>query len=221
MSQSLRTFPFKAPKTLAVAVVSLVLLSGCAGAGASSDESSAAALPKTSASATPTLTPTPTPSAVYKPASAEGPAQNVPLPKMPEAATKETKAGLQAFGKYVIALFSYGYETGDVKPVKAVISSDCDLCANYFKMVKAGYEDDDWLGGAKLDVLGSTSVFKKTPDGKYQLILDITQEPTEYFYPGGKFPETGDSSWSAFILEAKFIKGVWHASELSSIKGSS
>ncbi|GAA1346884.1 DUF6318 family protein [Arthrobacter roseus] len=49
----------------------------------------------TSASPTTTPTPSPTPTATYKPASAEGQAENVPLLELPEEAKKETKAGLE------------------------------------------------------------------------------------------------------------------------------
>ncbi|MFP5313120.1 MAG: DUF6318 family protein, partial [Actinomycetes bacterium] len=75
----------------------------------------AAETPTPSASATPT----PTPSAVYKPADATGPAQNVPVPVLPEVAKTETKEGLEAFAKYWYELLSYGYESGDTKPLSS------------------------------------------------------------------------------------------------------
>ncbi len=219
MSQShSRSALIPSRKYAALGVAAILLLSGCGGSAGSDEPASPRSSERSTATATPTPTPTPTPTQEYKPASAEGPAQNVPLPKMPEAAKKETKEGLEAFSKYVIALFSYGYETGDVEPMKTAINSDCDVCANYFTTVEAAYRDDSWLGGAKLEVRQVVSEFKKTPEGKYQVILDIAHGAMQYHEPGEKNPDSEGFSRAAFIMEAEFADGVWRATELSVIK---
>ncbi len=217
MSKSLHTFPVNAPKPLAVAVVLLVLLSGCAGAGSSSDESSAAASPKTSAPTTPTPAPAPTPGAVYKPASAEGPAENVPLPKMSEAAKKETEAGLEDFAKYFFQLINYGYETGDVEPVKKLSGPNCVSCMSYYGVVESGFQDDDWLTGARIHLHSISSGFVKSPRGSYQLVIDISQEPITYYRPGEAYGPPESNSSGVQVMEATFEDGAWFANAMSTL----
>src|SRR5918992_1141024 len=96
--------------SMAAAVTVLALsLSACAGGESPGGNGSPSSV---SNSATPSATPTPTPTASYKPADANGRAQNVPLPELPEAAKAETKEGLEAFAKYWYALLNFGFETG-------------------------------------------------------------------------------------------------------------
>ncbi len=218
MSQSLRAFSFKAPKTLAMAMVSLVLLSGCAGSEASSDKSSGAASPKSSASATPTPTPTPTPSAVYKPASAEGPAENVPLPKMPEAAKKETKAGLEAFMRYWLDVLYYSYQTGDTQALDQISGPDCLACNQANETITPGNDKGRWLVGGEVNILSSQSNFKKTDEGNYQLIVKFRQIPIQVYSSSGELlEETSKKDFTVQILEAVHENGSWTANTLETL----
>lgn len=61
--------------------------------------------------ATQTATPTQTPTAVFRPADATGPAENVPVPLIPEVAKTETKDGAKAFASYWFSVLSYAYES--------------------------------------------------------------------------------------------------------------
>src|SRR5688572_474509 len=81
--------------TLAVVATTALLLSGCNSGGEPNSGGTTSA--SATESATPSHTPTPTPTPVYKPADATGPAQNVPVPVLPEVAKTETKEGLEAF----------------------------------------------------------------------------------------------------------------------------
>src|SRR6478736_5613204 len=78
--------------------------------------------------ATAAATPTSTPSAVYKPADATGPAQNVPVPVLPEVAKTETKEGAEAFTKYWFSVLSYAYETGDTAALSTLSKPECTVC---------------------------------------------------------------------------------------------
>ena len=107
---------------LAVAALAVaMLLSGCQGGttpgSPASPTGSTTATPTTSAASP--LAPsgsaaTSSAPAVYKPADAQGKAQNVPVPVMPELAKENSKAGLEAFIGYWYAQLSYAYETGDM-----------------------------------------------------------------------------------------------------------
>ena len=74
--------------------------------------------------------PTPTPSNTneYKPASAAGPAENVPIPKMPADAKEYSEEGAAAFTKYYFDLVNYSIETNDADPLKKVTTKDCIVC---------------------------------------------------------------------------------------------
>jgi hypothetical protein len=99
---------------IAGVVAGSLLLAGCSG-GAPADPGSASPTAAESASASATPTPTPTPSAVYKPADASGPAQNVPVPVLPDVAKTETKEGLEAFVRFWYGALNYAFETGNTK----------------------------------------------------------------------------------------------------------
>ncbi|MGW9402628.1 DUF6318 family protein [Arthrobacter sp. NPDC055585] len=198
-------------------VGSLAAISACSG----SDDPGADAAQSPSASVAESVSPTPTPSpsATYKPASAEGPAENVPLPVMPEEAKVESKEGLIAFARYWYELVNYGYETGDVGPVKAVSGPDCTDCNRYFGVVDRGYSDDDWMAGSLIDFRSVHSDYVLTPAGLYQVLIQFTQEPVEYYGPGGAEYgiDPGSERPVVQILEARYEKDHWIVEQLSSM----
>src|SRR5215218_7689958 len=134
---------------MAFAVAGSLLLAGCSG-GAPADPgtSSPTAAETTSPSATPT--PTPTPSAVYKPADASGPAQNVPVPVLPEVAKTETKEGAEAFAKYWFSVLSYAYETGDVALLESLEPPSCAACQKVKEVIRDWHSEGRRLVGGTL-----------------------------------------------------------------------
>ena len=138
------------------AVAAALILAGCAG-GAPADPGAVSSTPTGSATSSPPSSPTPTPTAVYKPADASGPAQNVPVPVLPEVAKTETKEGLEAFAKYWFELLSYGYETGDVEPLKAVSGPDCAFCNGLIRNVSDAWADGQWISGGKVQAPAITA----------------------------------------------------------------
>ncbi|WAP51276.1 DUF6318 family protein [Arthrobacter sp. ATA002] len=176
----------------AAGIAAVLILGGCSGSGepgADAAEASSSASPTGSASpsatTSATATPTPTPTAVYKPATAEGPAENVPLPVMPELAKQESKEGLEAFAEYWYSLINYGYETGDVGPVRTVSSSPCSVCDVYYSTVGLGFKNEDWMAGSMVKVRDLHSDFALTPEGYYQVLIQISQKDLEYYGPNG------------------------------------
>ncbi|WP_268234986.1 DUF6318 family protein [Arthrobacter sp. BL-252-APC-1A] len=196
---------------------SLIALSACS--GAEDPDADAAQSPSGSVSPSTSPSPTPTPSATYKPASADGPAENVPLPVMPEEAKVESKEGLIAFARYWYELVNYGYETGDVEPVRAVSGPDCTDCNRYFDVVQRGYRDEDWMAGAMIDFRSVHSDYVLTPDGLYQVLIQFTQEPIEFFGPEGAEygVDPGSDAPVVQILEARFQDEKWVVAQLSSM----
>ncbi|WP_225219692.1 DUF6318 family protein [Arthrobacter gallicola] len=196
---------------LAAAVAGALLLSGCSGSGEA--DADAAETPSASPSATPSesQSPSPSPSAVYKPASAEGPAENVPLPVMPEEAKIESKEGLIAFARHWYDLVNYGFETGQTEYVREISGPDCKICNHFFLGVEEAYSDGGWLEGGSLEVLSITSEFVKTAEDRRQLITSIRQQETNYRNSAGEIYYTGDAGRQAFpqILEATYVDEGW------------
>ncbi|MCQ1950931.1 DUF6318 family protein [Arthrobacter sp. zg-Y859] len=206
--------------TAAVAVP-LLFLTACSGAAGDSGDSGAGESPSSpAATASETPTPTPTPSAKYKPASAEGPAENVPPPVMPEEAKVESKEGLEAFARYWYEAANYGYETGDVGLVQDISSPDCTTCLNYYEVVDNGYRDNDWIANAKITVQGAHSDYVLTPEGRYQALAQFQQEAMEYHGPEGlQGSEDADLTPSVQLFEATWVGDNWVAVNIVTIKG--
>jgi hypothetical protein len=216
----------------ALGLAAVLVLGGCSGAnddsGAEAAEgSSSSPAPSGSApagddatkspSATPTSTPSPT--AAYTPASAEGPAENVPLPVMPELAKQESKEGLEAFAEYWYALVNYGYETGDPEPLKAITGSECSICDNYYSSLQSGFDNEDWMAGSVVRVRDVHSDFILTPEGRFQVLIQITQKDLEYYGPGGidYGPTKGVVAPIAQLIEASYQDGAWRAVRVENI----
>ncbi|MDT0195475.1 DUF6318 family protein [Arthrobacter sp. AB6] len=208
-SQNVPT-PWQARSSAAAFIVAAgLILAGCAG-GAPADPGTATATATTPASSSPS--PTPTPSAVYKPADASGPAQNVPVPVLPEVAKTETKEGLEAFARYWYSTLSYAYETGEMGPLEAISGPTCASCAKVRTEVTDWHAEGRWLAGGKMVVEGVHSDFIETGPREYQAIVQVYQDTVDYHLPDGTIkgsvprkPAVGD------IVVAEFAGGGWKA----------
>ena len=169
---------------LAVVVGGLLLLAGCSG-GAPADPGAASPTSEESVSPSTTPTPTPTPSAVYKPADASGPAQNVPVPVLPEVAKTETKEGLEAFARHWYSTLSYAYETGDMAPLEAVTAPGCANCDAAKKVISNWYSGGRWLSGGKILTPAVETNFTVAPDGNFQVVVQFQQSELRAYEASG------------------------------------
>lgn len=64
----------------------------------------------------------------YTPATAKGPAKNVPIPQMPESASKNSEDGARSFSEYYFDLVNYTIETNDTKLIKKFTTHACEVC---------------------------------------------------------------------------------------------
>lgn len=203
----------------AFVVVGALMLAGCAG-GAPADPGTTSLAPTGSASPSVAVTPTPTPSAAYKPADASGPAQNVPVPVLPEVAKTETKEGLEAFAKYWFELLSYGYETGDTKPLSNVTSPACTMCERAKEVQEGWHQDGRWLAGGKVATPVISTTFAKAADGNYQVAVQVSQEALSYYNADKSLdsaePKPADSG---NLMLAVFRDGAWFVQTVEPIVG--
>ena len=214
----------------AAGLAAVLVLGGCSGSGdpeaeaAGNGTSSASPSGSTSPSetATPSATPSDTPTstvAAYKPATAEGPAENVPLPVMPELAKENSKEGLEAFAEYWYVLANYGYETGDLDPIREISGDECVSCNSYFRVVEGGYRDGDWMTGAKITMQDVDSNFVKTEDGYYQATTMFLQEDLHFHEIEGFIgSQPGSNTPVVQLIEASYTPNGWHAIHIETLE---
>ncbi|MCC3265429.1 DUF6318 family protein [Arthrobacter gengyunqii] len=202
-------------------LAAILVLGGCSGSGgepdaeaaknsSSSPSSSERSEPNESAAPSPTPTPT---VAAYKPATAEGPAENVPLPVMPDVAKEESAEGLKAFATHWYDLMNYGFETGDVEPLKQISGPDCVVCGTAYRILGNGYANDDWILGGTLVTMSTKTNYAVTSKGVYQVLIQIRQDPYEYRGPAGKLYEVnkGLEATTVQMIEATYTENGWFA----------
>jgi Family of unknown function (DUF6318) len=204
---------------LAFVVGGLLLLAGCSG-GAPADPGAASPTATESPSPSPSPTATATPSAVYKPADASGPAQNVPVPVLPEVAKTETKEGLEAFAKYWFSVLSYSYESGDIALFQSMTPSPCEACQKVNKVIKDWHSEGRWLVGGKLSTPVVNTTFIRGQDGRYQVAVQVHQDPLSYMRADGTVARTDPQAPDqGNLLVLVYENGAWSVVELGSIVG--
>lgn len=195
---------------LSLALVLSLGLAGCNSGGSPGQGGTPAPASTDLATTSASPTPTPSPTAVYKPADASGPAQNVPVPVMPDVAKTETKEGLEAFAKYWFELLSYGYETGDTKPLSALTSPVCTMCERAKQVQEGWHQDGRWLAGGRLTTPSISTAFVVTPSGNYQVAVQVSQEPLSYYNPDKTLDSTDPKpADSGNLMLAIFRDGAW------------
>ncbi|POH73359.1 hypothetical protein CVS27_10615 [Arthrobacter glacialis] len=150
--------------------------------------------------------------AAYQPATAEGPAQNVPVPMLPEKAKEFSKEGLIAFAEYWYETLGYVYETGDSAPMMAVTEAGCKTCAFINEPVGELYKTGGWVVGGKMTVHEATSTFQELPDGTYQAVLMIQQtKVSAYSVDKSLTTEHPQHKARANIVVARYLDDQWRA----------
>ncbi|MDR7157810.1 hypothetical protein J2X42_000493 [Arthrobacter sp. BE255] len=205
---------------IAVVVAAALALSGCNSGSDPNTGGTTSPASTATESVSPSASPTPTPTAAYKPADAAGPAQNVPVPVLPEVAKTETKEGLEAFARYWFELLSYGYETGDVTQISEITSPSCTMCERAKEVQRGWHEGGRWLGGGKVTTPTVSTNFKVAGDGNYQVAVQVSQEALSYYNPDGSLDSTDPKpADSGSLMLAVFKDGVWFVNTIEPIAG--
>jgi len=169
----------------ALVLCSALVLSGCNSGDGPGPGGTSSPMAAETPTASATATPTPTPSAPYKPADATGPAQNVPVPVLPEVAKTETKEGLEAFTRYWYSALSYAYETGDIAALESVSDPACASCKKVKQEVIDWHTNGRWLEGGRVSVDAVDSNFVQSEPSTYQAIAQVQQEAIAYHLSDG------------------------------------
>lgn len=206
--------------TLALVVSAAFLFAGCdsgADPGASpSPTASATSSPSTttSSSATPTI------SAAYKPADASGPAQNVPVPVLPDVAKTETKEGLEAFTRYWYATLSYAYETGNLDAFARVSPGSCTACLEVSQVIRDWHSDGRWLVGGGVSTPVVEATFQPGPNGEYKVAVQVRQMALTYMRANGTEARTDSQATDrGNLIVVRYVDSQWVVDEVGSIVG--
>lgn len=193
-------------RTSAVIAMLALTLTGCGGDAGTPDTGTPTSTqsPAADGSSTPRPVSTegsggsPTPSSEassgeFVPASSEGPAQNVPVPEMPDEAREQTKEGLEAALEYWWEAEAYLKATGDKSVLDEVSSSDCGLCVGLMDRWTKIYE----LGGWAENGPATVTVQFISVDGGHQSgtgSMLVSESTSQIYQPDGSLGGSGDGS---------------------------
>ncbi|MBB5849500.1 hypothetical protein HDA33_002064 [Micrococcus endophyticus] len=147
----------------------------------------------------------------YVPASAEGPAQNVPKPEMPAVMKEETQEGAEAAVEYWWAALDYMDQTGDSTVFDTVSATDCQFCAYRSNSMNGFYETGGWSTGVESEV--HSQIARPSVDGYTSTLLMNFNAGQSYDKTGEALPDTKSEARekSPWIVSVEFSDevGYW------------
>jgi hypothetical protein len=154
---------------------------------------------------------------VYKPADASGPAQNVPVPVLPEVAKTETKEGAEAFSKYWFSVLSYAYETGDTAALSKLSEAECSFCQVLISDIEAAWAEGRWISGGQIEIPVATA--KPSTDGDTQVVLQVLQkELLIHNQDGSPYQEKTAATNAGSVAMVNFAGAEWVVNDLGLIR---
>lgn len=214
---------------LSLATVAALLLAGCT-ASPQTEEAASSPSPEptvTSAEPTPhvynrhltweeamgdgpTLDPAEDERRHYRPANAEGPAQKVPRPQIPEGMHEDTEEGLIKFIFYWISLADYGMETGDFNELYSLSGTMMVEEYSHFALTAKHYREGGWVEGGHYSVYLMDYFEDFYGDGT-RVYGTLIEQQNELWHGKGD-AELIDNTAGTFtptFFKAKFIDGKW------------
>ena len=137
--------------------------------------------------------------AEYVPASAEGPAQNVPEPRLPFNATERSEEGAVATLNYFWEAAQYLRLTGDAGPLSFVSSDTCDFCTTFIGDWQDAYNSRYWaapVGDVELSVTDSWAGDEEENLNSVDVLFSISEPEVTVYDKDGQEQDTapGDTS---------------------------
>ncbi|MCQ9166058.1 DUF6318 family protein [Arthrobacter sp. STN4] len=205
-----------------MALAAVLALAGCGTDSPPNRAPSPASASATGAAPPTTAAPTASSTPVYKPATANGPAQNVPVPVLPPKAKEFSKAGLEAFATYWYSTLGYAFETGNADPMMKISDAGCETCTSMKNVVIPWHSEGRWIVGGQMFVLSSESSFVEQPDHSYQAITEVRQQQVKFFRADKSLAKNmGVTKAVADIVVAIHDGEQWRALTVEHLAGSS
>lgn len=138
----------------------------------------------------------------YVAASADGPAQQVPEPVLPDAVSENTVDGAKATVEYFWEAVDYGRMTGDTQHAAQVAHYVCEACNQLIYKWQKIYEDNAWADlheATEIRFLDVQQNFDADLEEDWTAIIFEMQEPANDFYQDGVLDEevSSDTQTSA------------------------
>lgn len=199
---------------LIFALASLLIITGCTGDSSLPNPSDGP--PPSSSSPTVVATtesaPETTAAPIYKPATDQGPAENVPMPLLPQKAKELSKEGLIAFTDYWYQTLGYAFETGDPGPMMKVTGPNCATCERIRTAVGPWHAEGRWIVGGKMAILSVNTLFIPLQNDYYEVTALVRQEQLKFYRGDGSLAEDrGQKSSVGDVITASHIDGQWIA----------
>lgn len=198
---------------LALTTALALTLTACSGGGEQEPEETSPPSTTAPASATTGTTAEGPGDGEYVPASAEGPARNVPEPVMPEEMKEQTPEGAKAAVQYWWDTVTYLQRTGDAAPLQAVTSEACEFCRDYADDIVDHYDSGGWNTGADVRV---TSALTGVLNSDLQILevttLVDTTEAITYDENGNEQPDqhTAAEKDQPWLTDVQFHPDLGH-----------
>src|SRR5699024_6223887 len=145
----------------------------------------------------------------YIPASAEGPAQNVPEPNLPAVATENTEEGAKATLEYFWEAEAYASLTGETDAMSLIATEECDFCMESINDWKQSYDKGSWAalnGDIETEISDSQTDIDENSNKQIAHIFFQLQEPATDFYSeegepiDSSFESPVTSDWFALLF---------------------
>ncbi|CAL8969575.1 hypothetical protein CELL_00549 [Cellulomonas sp. T2.31MG-18] len=146
--------------------------------------------------------------------SALGPLPDGVAPARPAALDQPpTLEGAKAVATYFVLVYSYAYQTGDLKPWNTLVDPRCVFCES----VRSNVETEKTLGrhlvGGAISVTSATGT-EVTVGRFFDLTLTLNEAPSRTIDQSGTaFSETSGDDLKANVIVT--YDGNWHIRELS------
>nr|WP_298986311.1 DUF6318 family protein [uncultured Micrococcus sp.] len=151
-----------------------------------------------------------TASGPYVPASAEGPAQNVPKPVMPAVMKEETQEGAEAAVKYFWETVYYMQQTGDAGLEQEISGPTCKFCEHHKNSIMKLYGDGGWMVSETATI--HSAITRPSKNGYTSTIL-LNMSKEEFFEKSGDeiAVSMSDSEDKApWIAQSRYDKNLGH-----------
>ncbi|WP_298710373.1 DUF6318 family protein [Micrococcus sp. 2A] len=151
-----------------------------------------------------------TASGPYVPASAEGPAQNVPKPVMPEVMKEETQEGAEAAVKYFWETVYYMQQTGDAGLEQEISGPTCKFCEHHKNSIMKLHGDGGWMVSETATI--HSAITRPSKNGYTSTIL-LNMSKEEFFEKSGDeiAVSMSDSEDKApWIAQSRYDKDLGH-----------
>lgn len=152
-------------------------------------------------------------STVYQAATAQGPAKNVKVPRMPERARENSKDGAAAFAEYYFDLVNYVIETNDTSLIKKATTHQCAVCAfSVIDPADQAHREGRWQVGGR----HYATVVNSVMSGKNLAIVTVSYktDASEFYVEPKKIESELDPLEATRVVLGLEFDGSWKVYKL-------